>query len=176
MLQDASWDETIQTDPIYFFNKVQRGDKTWWLSSASDQPDVAIYHHKYLQSQQHNLRSKNWIYLLHKLLKNQSIFFSTWNINAIIKDLDLDNFIPQNMSDFSDDIRFSDVRQKEVQPSPCVHLEYVKEFILPRMPVQADKKLVERLTALVNDQQWIPYDPDRMEIWENIKHEMKTVK
>lgn len=175
LLQDDSWNEKIQTDPVYFFNKVQRGDKTWWLSSGSTQSDVVIYHRRYLQSQQHDLRSKNWIYLLHKLLENKSVFFSTYNINAIIEDLCLDNFISQNMSDFSDEARFSSVRQKEVQPSPCVHLEYVKEFILPLMPIEADKKLVEKLTCLINDQSWIPYNPDRMEIWENIKLKMRTM-
>jgi hypothetical protein len=151
LLQDDLWSEIIKTDPVYYFNTVELNKNQWWISSASTQKDIQHYHKHYIQTKQSELRTANYKYLLLNLLKNQSIFFST-----------------EDMEVYSRQPRFKDVRQKEVQPTPIIHMAYVEEKILPLMPIQPNAVKVRELKTRIETQPWIPYDPDRVQIWENI--------
>ena len=151
LLQDDLWDEIIKTDPVYYFNTVDLNKHRWWISSASTQKDIQHYHTHYIQTKQSELRTANYKYLLLNLLKNQSIFFST-----------------EDMEVYSRQPRFKDIRQKEVQPSPIVHMAYVEEKILPLMPMQPNIVKVHELKTRIETQPWRPYDPDRVQIWENV--------
>jgi len=151
LLQDNSWDELIKTDPVYYFNTVDLNNHRWWISSASKQKDIQHYHTHYIQTKQSELRTTNYKYLLLNLLKNQSIFFST-----------------VDMEIYSRQPRFKDVRQNEIQPSPIVHMSYVEEKILPLMPIQPNIVKVRELKTRIETQLWIPYDADRVQLWENV--------
>jgi hypothetical protein len=151
LLVDDSWNDLIKTDPVYHFNTVTVGTKNWWLSSASESEQIKHYHNFYVQSEQAELRDFNYRYLVSDLLKNQSIFFST-----------------REMQQFSKQDRFDLTRLDQIQPSPVVYMHYVEEFILPKMPAQPDQLLLGNLKSKILKQNWIPYDPDRKEIWQSI--------
>jgi len=165
LLEDQTWDHIIDQDPIYHFNRATIGEQTWWISSGSQQPTVQEYHKIYIQPKQHLLRTQNFIYLLSNLLKNQSIFFSTYELNGIDKTgiwVDLD------MSTYSYQPDFMTVRQHEVQPSPWVHICYVEKYILPLMPIQPEYGRLTELKNRIKSQHWVAYDPDRWQIWKNL--------
>jgi len=168
LLEDSSWDGIIDTDPVYYFNRNNIADQTWWISSASTQSDVVAYHQHFVQPQQHKNRTNNFIYLAGHLLKDKSLFFSTAAVDRYFDNI---NWVKEDMSKFSWQERFKDVRQSHVQPSPVVHLAYVKEHVLPNIPFVVDAYRLEELEYRIHAHQWMAYDPDREEIW----HKMSTL-
>jgi hypothetical protein len=151
MLEDDQWANVISTDAVYNFNVNVLGDSRWWLSSASTQTEVQRYHDYYVQSKQDNLRTETYQYLVSQILKNQSIIFST-----------------NELEKFSKQDRFANYRQKQVQPSPVVHMAFVEEFILPRMKNKPDSDRVNRLKQRIIDQEWVPFHWDRDQIWQDL--------
>ena len=148
LLQDDSWDLTIDNDPVYRFNRIRLHEQTWWLSSASEQVAVQQHHKIYVQNKQAKNRSFNFKYLVENLLKTQAIFFTL-----------------EQMIVYAAAERFEQVRQKEVQPSPIVHMTWVEEKILPKMPYQPELSRLHELKKRINQHKWHAYDPDRKEIW-----------
>lgn len=151
LLQDDSWDEIIKTDPTYYFNTVMLGQQKWWISSNSKQESVQKYHQFYVQSQQAKLRTDNYMYLISNLLKDHAIFFSTHDINI-----------------YSMHTRFAGTRQKEIQPAPWIHMCFVEEIILPKMPFLPCPKRLAMLKDLIQQQSWEAYHWDRDKIWNDI--------
>lgn len=180
LLVDKSWDQLIQSDPIYHFNRVTLDDHTWWISSASALPEIRHYHNYYVQRKQSILRSYNYIYSSSRMLADNAIFFSTPNLNFLnAEQKDSLSHIKwarhnewNGMLEYSHDAKFSTIRQNQVQPSPPVHFSYVEEILLPCMPVQPQASRLENLRKLIFAQQWNAYDPDRDEIWINICHQL----
>ena len=152
LITDQHWKQIGQQDPVYHFNFHSSHNQTWWLSSASQHPEVTHYH-KTVQLAQHQQRLDNYQILVRNTLENigcHVVFTST-----------------HTQEQFSKQTRFSNVRQQQVQPSPLVHFYFVKEVLLPQLkqkPVAMD-----RLEQLIVDQSWIAYDPDRESIWQQIK-------
>lgn len=175
LIQDSSWDNIIDTDPVYHFNRVDLAQRQWWLSSASTQPDIQHYHKHYVQSHQSTRRTLNSIYLTGKLLAGHSLFFSVaLNIQQLkykypryFQDI---NMIDQDLMEYSYLQQFADIRQDQVQPSPAVHLAYLIEHLLPKLPFAVDPQRLQKLQQRVQQQAWQPYDPDRQEIWNNIRN------
>jgi hypothetical protein len=148
LLEDSSWNEAIARDPIYHFNTIDLYDQRWWLSSGSNEADVQKYHTYYVQPQQSLLRTNNYKYLVDKLLQNQSVFFST-----------------SDMDSYSRQYKFIGVRQHEIQPSPWIHINYLEDIVLPNMPIQPEKTRIIELKNRIQQHTWVPYDPDRKQIW-----------
>jgi hypothetical protein len=74
------------------------------------------------------------------------------------------------MHDFGLQQRFELTRQKEVQPSPVVHLAYVKEYLLPKIPFAVEPDRLSELESRIHSHRWIAYDPDREEIWQKMSN------
>ena len=148
LLQDDTWNYIIDNDPVYHFNRVKLNNQTWWLSSASTEKIVQQYHLTYVQTQQAESRSQNFKYLVENLLKDQAIFFSL-----------------DQMARYSNSERFKKVRLNEIQPSPIVHMTWVEEKILPKMPQQPDQKKLIELKTRIKHHNWEPFHPFREEIW-----------
>jgi hypothetical protein len=153
LLQDNSWDDIIAQDTVYYFNKVTLDNNIWWLSSNSTQPSILDYRNHYIQNVQSRLRTENYIYLVSELLKNKSLSFST-----------------NDLEQYSRQKQFLETRQTEIQPSPIVHLKWVEEKILPNMPMQPHPDRLAELKNRINQQKWVSYDPDRVQIWLNISN------
>jgi hypothetical protein len=171
LIEDSTWDDIIDTDSTYHFNRVQLAENQWWISSASQQPTIVNYHKHYIQLKQSKLRTVNYIYLASNLLKNKSLFFSTtdWKfIKDKQKYINNNNWVEKNMFDFSFEPRFSKVRQTEVQPSPVVHMAYVKEYLLPNLPVTVNHFRLMELERRITEHTWVAYDPDRAELWQKM--------
>ena len=170
LIEDSSWANIIDTDPTYHSNRVRLQEDLWWISSASRQPDIVNYHKHYIQKKQSRTRMLNYIYLASSLLKDKSLFFSTVNLrftDGEIKYLG-HNWVEQSMCDFSTQRRFVDLRQKEVQPSPIVHLAYIQEHLLPNLPFIVDPARMKELERRINQHNWVAFDPDRAEIWQKM--------
>jgi hypothetical protein len=153
LLQNDSWDNIINNDSVYHFNRVKLYDETWWLSSASQQAPVEQYHEFYVEAQQAKTRSFNFKYLVENLLKQQALFFTL-----------------EQMILYSNDIRFQHTRLKEIQPSPIVHLQWTEEHIVPHIPYPLDNSRLVELKKRINQHKWQAYDPDRAEIWDKMSN------
>jgi hypothetical protein len=159
LIEDDVWHSRATSDPVYHFNLHNNQNQTWWLSSASPAPEVRKYHRDYVQPQQHQQRLINYQTLVQHTLENLNcphMFFST-----------------QDQEIYSQQSRFSTTRQKEIQPSPIVHFNYCVEHILPRFNLTSPCK--NQLESLIVNQKWVPYDPDRQQIWQEIKDQLKTL-
>jgi hypothetical protein len=159
LLQDDSWQSTISSDPVYHFNiNTDHGNRSWWLSSASTNQEIKHYHKRLVQSQQQHLRQQVYQTLVSHTCRNlncQIVYTST---------PEQDNFSRSN--------RFRLLRQNQVQPSPIVHFYWLIEEILPRANIVIDQEIQKQLETLINQTQWIPYDPDREETWLHIKNQL----
>jgi hypothetical protein len=153
LLQDQSWDSIISNDSIYHFNRVHdTQQREWWLSSASD--SVKFYHEHYVQSLQCNRRLEIFKTLVTHTLNDigcSTVYTST-----------------QDQEVYSKQTKFITTRQDQIQPSPIVHFYWIVEKILPKLTVQVDQSRLLILEALINKTNWVPYDPDRDSIWQDI--------
>jgi hypothetical protein len=161
LLQDDSWQHTITSDPAYHFNVVaDTKHRNWWLSSASQTPQIADYQRIYIQSQQHALRQ----HVYKELVSHTADALNCKIIHSTTMEQD----------QFSRSTRFTSTRSREVQPSPVVHFYWIIEHIVPQMNVTVDPTLQNRLELLINQTVWTAYDPDREEIWADLLKKLKT--
>jgi hypothetical protein len=157
LIQDQEWQQIAESDPVYFFNFYTSHNQTWWLSSASDSQEVKNYHN-IVQSHQHSQRQQNYKILVEHTLKNlkcTTIFTST-----------------AEQESYSRQHRFALLRQQEIQPGPAVHFYFVKEILLPQLNVVL--QCLNQLEQAILNQVWIPYDPDREEIWNSIVNKIHS--
>lgn len=159
MLEDDSWQSTIDHDPVYYFNtNTDHYNRKWWLSSASNNQEIRNYHTRLVQPQQHAHRQQVYQTLISHACDNlncQLIHTST-----------------ATQDQFSLDKRFELTRQREVQPSPVVHFYWLVEKILPLTDIAVDDQRQKTLETIINQTTWTPYDPEREEIWLQIKNQL----
>jgi len=154
LLQDDHWMCMAKQDPVYFFNFETNLSGTWWLSSASQNQKIKEYHNFFVQSQQAQLREKNQKILVENYLQNQNCDY--WFTSTHEQEL------------FSQTHAEKHLRGKEVQPSPQMHFHFIVECIKPALNLQIDRDLQQKLQTFIFNTEWKPYDPDRVEIWQNI--------
>lgn len=156
LLQDESWQSTISSDPVYHFNvNSDHCNRSWWLSSGSTNQEIKNYHKRLVQFQQQDRRQQVYQILVSHTCRNlncQMVYTST-----------------STQDKFSRGERFKLSRQDQVQPSPIVHFYWLIEEILPHVNIVVDRQRQETLESIINQTTWIPYDPDREEIWSQIK-------
>jgi hypothetical protein len=171
LVEDSSWDSIINSDSTYSFNLVNLDEHQWWLSSRSQSHEIMQYHNQYIQGVQSQLRTFNTVYLLAKLLSKQAVFFSTTNLNftssqqyqlAEVPWVDID------MSSYARLDRFRYIEKIAIQPSPCIHMHWVEEKLLPLMPIQPEVARLQELKRRIFNEDWKAYDPDRVEKWNNL--------
>jgi hypothetical protein len=159
MLQDDSWQSTISNDPVYHFNfNTDLGNRSWWLSSTSTNEEIKNYHTRFVQSQQHARRQQVYRTLVSNTCNNLNcrvIYTSTYEQDR-----------------FSRSTRFKLNRQDQIQPSPIVHFYWLIEEILPHVDIVIDRQRQKTLETIINQTTWTPYDPDREEIWSQIKNQL----
>ena len=155
LIEDSTWQEIADKDPVYAFNQHKFKNELWWVSSASEQKEVLDYHNRFVQKAQHNTRWHDYKILVKHTLENIKCTY------VIISTVEQEKF--------SRDVAFAQVRLNEVQPSPVVHFRYLLDIVLP----QLDKVLVDEHRALVlqtriSSHFWKAYDPDRDKIWKKM--------
>jgi hypothetical protein len=154
LIEDKHWFHVGKTDPVYHFNFHKRPYGIWWISSASQQPQVKEYHEKFVQSGQHNIRLQNYQTLVRNTLENLNCDYCFTSTNE-----------QQYYSTLS---RFAETRQQEVQPSPVVHYYFLIEKILPNINITYDQVRAHRLENLITAQSWQTHDPYREQIWRDL--------
>jgi hypothetical protein len=152
LIEDSSWNSIIESDSVYYFNRVETFGQTWWLSSGSLTEAVKHYRDHYIQKQQFGQRQQNYQTLVQNTLEN---------INCLAHYMYQPDYDHYSRSE-----RFKEIRQNEVQPSPIVHYHYVVENLLPGIQLISDRQ--EQLKTLIYQQKWIAYDPDRDQIWQDL--------
>jgi hypothetical protein len=154
LIEDKHWFHVGKTDPVYHFNFHKRPYGIWWISSASQQPQVREYHEKFVQSEQHKIRLQNYQTLVRNTLENLNCGYCFTSTHE-----------HQYYSTLN---RFAEIRQQEVQPSPVVHYYFLIEKILPQINVVYDSACAAKLETLITAQSWQSYDPDSEEIWRDL--------
>lgn len=160
LLQDDRWQDIIKNDPVYFFNIVEQDGHKWWLSSGSKMHEVRQYHEFYVQRKQAELRFNNQQKLI-------DTYIAYHNCNYI-------KISTPEQDTYSLQTRFANVRGNEVQPSPVVHYCYIDEVILPKLNLAVDADRKKHLERLITNTNWVPFNPDREEIWTNIVSEINS--
>lgn len=154
VIQDDQWRQIAFNDPVYHFNTIDHDTETWWLSSASESKEIAQYHSVFVQSIQAKIRLNVYQTLVREILNNTGckyIFTSTHEQNTLSR---------RNLA----------IRGNEIQPSPLSHFYFLVEKIMPELGLESNRtKLLEKCLV---EQKWTPYDPDREEIWKNIKNQL----
>ena len=169
LIQDSSWDPVIQQDPAYSKNFQTTDGNTWWLSSASQLPQIQKYHAEYVQVEQAQLRTFNYIWTANQLLKHtQNYMFSSYRFRFLTDSQQALCQLHPDMTSFSQSPELAKFLTKEVQPHPIVHLEWIKQMLLPTLQINVDPEWLDVLTKRMYNQNWIPYDIDRSSIWAKI--------
>lgn len=174
LIVDDTWDSVMLNDPVYSDNQVD----DWWLSSGSNNSIIRRYHDFYVQEQQSNLRSYQYIWSAYQILKNQSYsFFSTYGY---------DYLTDQQKNSLTDvnwawDVAWTGMERyrlaatselnrevRDIQPNPIVHFTWVKKILLPRLNLDFDPERLDTLEERIYNQNWIAYHPNRDNIWKKI--------
>lgn len=150
----------IIKDKIYNkkYSNVKINDRLWWLSSNSQTEYIQNYHKNYISVEQQQLRSINQIKLIELYLKQKKIsnflFFSSYELDFI--DMPESNILDwsvwclykekYSMEEYGKSF-FSQYATKEVQPHPIIHLNYIKEIILPKLNIAIDNKKFQSLLS-----------------------------
>ena len=157
IIEDSNWAQIVKSDPVYHFNTYTDGHEKWWLSSASTNNDIRTYHDKYIQPKQASIRLKTYQTLVRTILENTDCTYTFTSTN------EQEIYSRQNVT----------IRGSEIQPSPLSHFNFLIEKIMPT--INLHNNYAHILKDLIAEQMWIPYNPDREEIWANIKDRFKTL-
>ena len=156
LIEDEHWRDIARNDPSYSFNLIVDDDnRSWWISSASKSAEIVNYHNTYIQHRQHILRLNTYKTLIGHTLQNINCkyFFTSTSDEDI----------------FSHNVRFSTVRQTQIQPSPPIHLVFLIEQVLPNLgSIKIDQTRLLKLTDKICNNNWIPYDPLHKDVWDDI--------
>jgi len=171
IIEDSFSEYVKQADNVYRDIDKTVFDQTWWCASASKQAIIKNYYRMIGPIQSQN-RSKLFAITLSHTLKSLGIkhlYFSTYSVDFLDNDTELLPWIDTDgMESYSQ--KFSN-RGDEVQPTPIVHLNYLKENILPRLNIELDQKIVD----LVENVNFVAYDPDRGEKWNDLREKISNV-
>lgn len=160
MIQDDQWQEIGLQDPIYNFNFYERLGKSWWLSSSSTDPQIRRYHDFYVQKEQADQRLADQKKLVEGYLK----WYGCEYVDTSTREQDI----------YSRQPRFQHIRGNQVQPSPLVHLHFLRDVILPKTNIVIDHERKDRLERAITNHDWVPYDPDRSQIWADMVRSLDT--
>jgi hypothetical protein len=154
LLEDPNWTEIANNDPVYNFNQYTYNDETWWLSSASTHPLVTSYHREFVQENQAAARISDYKVLVSHSLPSKKCRY----VEVDTRSQDI----------FSNDKKYIQLRQTEVQPSPLVHYDWLIEVVLPATTLVYDKTRAASLRNLIQCQEWIPFYYDRQLVWDSL--------
>lgn len=153
LVEDQTWADMANSDPVYYFNTYQTSQGTWWCSSASKLDTIKNYHNFYVQSKQSLLRQQNLKKLVAAyMVSNNANYIATSN---------------QEQDSFA---RKYECRGKEIQPSPLLHYYWLVESIMPAAGICINQSMAQELLTRISAHNWVPYDPDRKEIWQNMSN------
>jgi len=138
------------------YSNVRINNRAWWLSSNSQTKYIQNYHKNYISVEQQKLRSINQIKLIELYLKQKKIFnflfFSSYKLDFI--DMPESNILDwsvwccdkQNggMNEYGKS-HLPQYAAKEVQPHPIIHLNFIKEIMLPKLKIVLDDKKFQSL-------------------------------
>lgn len=158
LIQDQTWKDMAEQDPVYFFNFETTTSGTWWLTSATKNHKIQEYHNFFVQNQQAALRIKNQQILVENYLQNQQCRY--WFTSTI----------EQNI--FSRRHNQQSLRGSEFQPSPLLQFYFVVERIKPALELAFDPVRQQKLETLLLDTEWKPFDTDQALIWQKICHQI----
>lgn len=142
--------QKIQQDPIYHKNFITTAlGKTYWSSSASILPWV-VEHRNLISLDQHLDRQK---------------LFETAVINQLQKANCQWQFITtQHMMDFVATSQYRHLDVEEIQPVSSIHLDYLEQFVLPKLEFDAKKlhqarqKFIQADTERKSNRMFVPWD------------------
>lgn len=154
IVEEEQWHTIGKQDPVYHFNFYSRKGDIWWLSSASVDPNIKLYHDFYVQEKQAWNRFVDQKKLLTGYLMSLHCHYVETSTEQQVK--------------YSVQPRFSQIRGQQRQPSPLVHYYFLMEEIIPKLSINIDHCRADRLHKIIEKVAWRPFDPDRDQIWKDI--------
>ena len=179
LIDSPAWNSVINTDPTYSKNIVTLDNNNWWLSSGSKQKEILDYHNFYIELSQASLRTYNYMVLLKNYFENNKIeYYYMFTHQPIgLTKIQKNNILDANwawhepwtgMSEYSDQTKYKNTRQNEVQPAPPIHLDWLIDCLLDKLPYTLDHTRLSKLKKLVNTERRTPYYWDREAQWDDL--------
>lgn len=125
----------IKSDPVYSKNFVTtKKNRTFWVSSASEQEWVREHNNLILQAQ-HDSRARMYqlaaTYVLEQRGADYRYMFTYdpyWSRNNLLDDA---KCVWHSMYDFKTASKYADLDVGEIQPVSSIHLDFLERYILP---------------------------------------------
>jgi hypothetical protein len=141
LIEDTVWPKLVANDS-YGFNCVLDAQKrNWWISSASQLPDVQQYHQHLVQEQQQILRQCVYRKLVDGFLKSNNCL--TVHTST------------EEQQQYSE--QYKQLRGTSVQPSPIVHFYWLVNTIVPQLHLTVDQKRQHQLEQMILVNNWEPF-------------------
>ena len=132
------WNQQINNDLVYNNNVVQLGDARMWITSASTSSGVQEYHKKFINYQQHQIRSQLYVDYATLLLEHTQHGFLLTKTSNYLNEVVNNNSNwfwhdrLQGMCEFRHQSKYADLELGLVQPTPLVHFDFIRQFIQPK--------------------------------------------
>jgi len=149
--------DSISNDPIYYKNFITTAaDKTYWCSSASI-TDIATHYRNLIPLHQHESRSLMAMlataYALEKAQVEWYFIFTYpahWARTPLFSEK---NCIWKDQYSFRNFSQYQSLDVGEIQPISSIHLDFLEQYILPKLEFDQQHLLTIKSQILEKDQQ-----------------------
>jgi hypothetical protein len=135
------WQEQAQNDSVYSFNIVNTNDLSWWVTSASTNPHIRLYHDCYVTYAHATVKSQQLMLAAAELLKHHGIEFVfslcyAFEFTEIYKDI-LNSYpwvwheANKGLHDFRFASEFLPYDQGKPQPHTLIGLDWIERVLKP---------------------------------------------
>ena len=153
VLCDNRWLAIAKNDPVYYFNLHNIAGNTWWSSSGSKSKEVLQYK-SLITADQFKMRSYTNMLAACYLLEKRSIpytFTLSYDLDIFPELIDKNwawHKMNKGMRDYSTVSKFSAFDDPTcARPHPLVHLDWLKNILIPSVGETIDEKKYEKLEA-----------------------------
>lgn len=160
VVADDFWKEQAQTD-FYKFNLVTSNNREWWVTSASDNEHIRLYHDRYIKYWQAHQRTQSYMLAAAQLLDATPYTFTLAYefefIEPMAKSLSELNWIwhedNTGLSEFRHVSKYKSLDKGLAQPHNAIQLEWLHNIIKPGCDVidYPDERYTQIEKSLINE-------------------------
>jgi hypothetical protein len=141
LVADEFWIDQAKQDPVYHFNLVESNQKTWWVTSKSQNAHVKEYHSKYIRRWQAQQRSQAFMLSAAELLKFHQVPFGfslCYNFEFLDPYQSILETYPwiwhsnnSGISEYRTQSKHSHLDQGLSQPHTLIQLDWIDQVLRP---------------------------------------------
>jgi hypothetical protein len=173
-LLTPAWAQLQEKDSVYNNNNSKVFDQEWWCSSASRLPEILHYKSFYVEIEQAVNRTVLYMISLSKLLDSLGIqhrYFLTYShdYSAHTNFEDLRALPWINFGQGMDEWTTTNTQNRgnDIQPSTQSQLSWIVNNLLQY--IAHDQSRLDSISDTINSTQFVAFDPDRQQQWQDIK-------